>query len=173
MIKFLTALVDVDGVIVGAQIGDMPMPADFSLSGATPVSVGSVVTHGNSPHDLVNKLRYLLAITTDAAGRHTVTLDTVAAKAHVTSVFHHESTMQELETATAINPLVANWLSMRLHADHEIKDRMDAEAAKSPHLAAVVKDMLHKRFTPYELTPMQRLARKERRLAEAKLKNPI
>lgn len=166
MIKFITAFVDDSGAIRGAQLGDMPVPEDFQTVGITLVSVGSVITHENSPRDLVNALIPSLSITT-VAGKHTVTLDVAAAKQHVNSVFHHESTMAELAAAATINPLIANWLAMRLHADHEIKDRMDDEAAKTPHLAAVVKDMAHKRFTPCELTPFQKLARNERRLADA------
>lgn len=171
MIKFITALVDNAGVIVGAHVGDMPADENFRMSGATPVSVGSVVTTESSPPNLVEVLRALFVIAADpVTGKHTVTLPETA-KQHVSSIFHHASTIGELVTTPTINPLVANWLSMRLHADHEMKDRVDEEAAKAPHLASVVKDMAQRRFTPYELTPMQRLARKEQRIA-AKLQEP-
>lgn len=167
MIKFLTAFVNSAGVISGGYLSDMPVPEEFQPTGLTLVSVGSVITHEKSPRDLVNTLLPLLTISTDpVTGRHTVTLPDTA-KQHVNSVFHHASTMNELAVAVTLNPLVAHWLSMRLHADHEIKDRMDEEAAKAPHLASVVKGLLHKRFTPYELTPLQRFERKARRIQAA------
>lgn len=158
MITFITAFVNQKGALTGCQSGDMPVPADFELSGATPVSLGYVIRRQDFIGSLSSVLLPLIRIAPDGAA----TLD-AAANQYVTRVVAHKSTMRELADATTLDPLVAHWLSMRLHEDHDLKAKCDEEAAKTPHLVAVVNELAHQRFTPYELTPSQRLARNELR----------
>lgn len=162
--KFITAFANENGDLIGCQESDMPLPANYPASGGIPISVGYVIPRQDYLGCLSAALLPLITVTRDGTG-YTATLDP-AARQYVTSAVAHVSTMAEIASADRLNPLVAHWLSARLHDDHEIKDWVDGEAAKVPHLAKVVSGLLHKRFASHELTPNQKHERNVRRVRE-------
>lgn len=164
MIKFVTAIVDATGTLIGCQTSDLPLRAENLDAAHTPVSVGFVVCRDGFGDKLSAQLIGHITVTADAGGYRAALAE--SAREFVTMKIAHPSTMAELEAAPTINPLAAHWIHRQLHADHPLRARLRGEVGNPRH-EATVESLRRRRWNDHEITPAQRFEAKAREIQTA------
>lgn len=158
MITFIAALLNDAGEVVAVTTSDSPIRADQPpIGGCRMVSIGAAIARPveGAPVDMPPLATAALHEHIEVAADGTLRLADTG-RAQIETMMHGPATDADLTAADTLHPLVAHWLTRRLHAAHPLRAKAAAEAAARPILADRAARLHAQRFDPHGTAPVKK-----------------